>query len=156
MGHHGDGKTALHTSAGLYYNAHITAKHGRAANNPPAENTPSIFYGTMDTLFQGAAFSQRPSNVFGLERDAKTPRSYNYSVGIQRELGWGTVVDVLRIPEAARRSGAEHQLSPMARASWISTRRTAIRSNDDRQAGGVPAAVSRLSGHQHQVTLRHI
>ena len=66
-----------------------------AANNPPAVNTPSIFYGTMDTLFQGgAAFTLRPSNVFGLERDAKTPRSYNYSAGIQRELGWGTVVDI--------------------------------------------------------------
>ncbi len=91
----GDGKTALHTSAGLYYNAHITARSmDSAANNPPAVNTPSIFYGTMDTLFQGAAFTLRPSNVFGLERDAKTPRSYNYSVGIQRELGWGTVVDV--------------------------------------------------------------
>jgi hypothetical protein len=91
----GDGKMALHTSAGLYYNAHITARSmDSAANNPPAVNTPSIFYGTMDTLIQGAAFTQRPSNVFGLERDAKTPRSYNYSVGIQRELGWGTVVDV--------------------------------------------------------------
>jgi hypothetical protein len=65
-----------------------------AANNPPAVNTPTINYGTMDTLLQGAGFSLRPSNVFGLERDAKTPTSYNWSVGIQRDLGWGTVVDV--------------------------------------------------------------
>ena len=50
------------------------------ASNPPAQNTPSIIYGTMDTLLavgaQGA-FSNRPSNVFGIERDAKTPTSYN-------------------------------------------------------------------------------
>jgi hypothetical protein len=67
------------------------------ARNPPAQNSPSIFYGTMDTLLSvGAqgAFSNRPSTVFGIERDAKTPKSYNYSVGVQRELGWGTVVDV--------------------------------------------------------------
>jgi Carboxypeptidase regulatory-like domain/TonB-dependent Receptor Plug Domain len=91
----GDGKTALHTSAGVYYNAHITARSmDSAANNPPAVNTPSVFYGTMDTLLAGAAFSSRPSNVFGLERDAPTPRSYNYSIGIQREIGWKTVIDV--------------------------------------------------------------
>ncbi len=67
------------------------------ARNPPAQNTPSIIYGTMDTLLavgaQGA-FSNRPSAVFGVQRDAKTPKSYNYSVGVQRELGWGTVIDV--------------------------------------------------------------
>ena len=67
------------------------------ARNPPAQNTPQIFYGTMDTLLAAGAqgaFSNRPSSVFGVERDAKTPQSFNYSAGIQRELGWGTVIDV--------------------------------------------------------------
>jgi hypothetical protein len=51
----------------------------------------------MDTLLAvgaAGAFSNRPSAVFGIERDAKTPESFNYSAGIQRELGWGTVLDV--------------------------------------------------------------
>jgi hypothetical protein len=94
----GDAKTALHASAGLYHNPHVNANGLDAmARNPPAQNTPSIFYGTMDTLLSAGAqgaFSNRPSDVFGIERDAKTPRSYNYSVGLQRELGWGTVIDV--------------------------------------------------------------
>ncbi len=94
----GDAKTALHASAGLYHNPHVNANGLDAmARNPPAQNTPSIFYGTMDTLLSAGAqgaFSNRPSDVFGIERDAKTPKSYNYSVGVQRELGWGTVVDV--------------------------------------------------------------
>jgi hypothetical protein len=94
----GDGKTALHASAGLYHNPHVNANGLDAmARNPPAQNTPSIIYNTMDTFLgvgaQGA-FSNRPSSVFGVERDAKTPKSTNYSVGIQREIGWGTVVDV--------------------------------------------------------------
>lgn len=92
----GNNKTALHASAGLYHNPHITARSmDSAANNPPAVNQPTIFYGTMDTLLSNqAAFSNRPSNVFGLERDAKTPTAYNWSIGVQREVGWGTVVDV--------------------------------------------------------------
>jgi hypothetical protein len=90
----GDGSTALHSSVGVYHNAHITARSmDSAANNPPAVNTPIVNYGTMDTLL-AQAFSTRPGAAFGLERDAKTPTSYNWSVGIQRELGWGTVVDV--------------------------------------------------------------
>jgi hypothetical protein len=91
----GNGSTALHASAGIYHNAHITARSmDSAANNPPAVNQPTIFYGTMDTLLQQAAFSSRPSNVFGLERDSKTPTSYNWSIGVQRDIGWGTVLDV--------------------------------------------------------------
>jgi hypothetical protein len=90
----GDGSTALHSSVGVYHNAHITARSmDSAANNPPAVNSPSVIYGTMDTLLS-QAFSTRPSAAFGLERDAKTPTSYNWSVGVQRELGWGTVIDV--------------------------------------------------------------
>ena len=94
----GDAKTALHASVGLYHNPHVNANGLDAmARNPPSQNTPSIIYGTMDTLLavgaQGA-FSNRPSDAFGIQRDAPTPKSYNYSVGVQRELGWGTVIDV--------------------------------------------------------------
>jgi hypothetical protein len=93
-----DAKTALHASVGLYHNPHVNANGLDAmARNPPAQNTPSIFYGTMDTLLAAGAqgaFSNRPSAVFGVQRDAKTPRSTNYSVGISREIGWGTVLDV--------------------------------------------------------------
>ncbi|MDQ3348660.1 MAG: carboxypeptidase regulatory-like domain-containing protein [Acidobacteriota bacterium] len=94
----GDGKTALHSSVGLYHNPHVNANGLDAmARNPPAQNTPQIIYGTMDTLLSAGAqgaFANRPSSVFGIERDAKTPKSYNYSVGVQREVGWGTVIDV--------------------------------------------------------------
>ena len=94
----GDGKTGLHSSVGLYHNPHVNANGMDAmARNPPAQNTPSIIYGTMDTLLAvgaAGAFSNRPSSVFGIQRDAPTPKSYNYSIGVQREIGWGTVLDV--------------------------------------------------------------
>ena len=94
----GNGKTALHASLGRYHNPHVNANGLDAmARNPPAQNTPSIIYSTLDTfLAAGAqgAFSNRPSAVFGVQRDAKTPTSTNYSVGVQREIGWGTVLDV--------------------------------------------------------------
>ena len=94
----GDGKTAIHASVGLYHNPHVNANGLDAmARNPPAQNTPSIIYGTMDTLLAAGAqgaFSNRPSDVFGVQRDAQTPQSTNYSIGVQRDIGWGTVIDV--------------------------------------------------------------
>jgi hypothetical protein len=74
-----------------------------SANNPPAVSTPTISYGTMDTLLaQGNALANRPSAVNALERNAKTPSSYQWSLGIQREIGWGTVVDVTYVGMVAR------------------------------------------------------
>jgi hypothetical protein len=113
----GDGKTALHASAGIYHNPHVNANGMDAmARNPPAQNTPSIIYGTLDTLLatgaQGA-FSNRPSTVFGLERDARTPKSYNYSIGVQRELGWGTVLDVTYAGFQMRNGEMETNINPV-------------------------------------------
>jgi hypothetical protein len=111
------GKTAFHASAGLYHNPHVNANGLDAmARNPPAQNTPSIIYGTMDTLLSvGAqgAFANRPSAVFGIERDAKTPKSYNYSAGIQREIGWGTVVDVTYAGFQMRNGEMETNINPV-------------------------------------------
>jgi hypothetical protein len=111
------GKTAIHASAGLYHNPHVNANAMDAmARNPPVQNTPSIIYGTMDTLLgvgaQGA-FANRPSAVFGIERDAKTPKSYNYSAGIQREIGWGTVLDVTYAGFQMRNGEMETNINPV-------------------------------------------
>jgi hypothetical protein len=113
----GDGKTALHASAGIYHNPHVNANGMDAmARNPPAQNTPSIFYGTMDTLLAAGAqgaFSNRPSDVFGIERDAKTPTSYNYSIGVQREVGWGTVIDVTYAGFQMRNAEIQRSINPV-------------------------------------------
>jgi hypothetical protein len=40
--------------------------------------------------------------VSALERDAQTPSSYNWSLGVQRELGWGVVVDLTYVGNVTR------------------------------------------------------
>jgi hypothetical protein len=113
----GDARTAMHASVGLYHNPHVNANGLDAmARNPPAQNTPQIIYGTMDTLLavgaQGA-FANRPSSVFGIERDAKTPESYNYSAGVQREVGWGTVLDVTYAGSQMRHGEMSTNINPV-------------------------------------------
>jgi len=100
----GDGKTSVHASVGLYHNAHITARSmDQSANNPPAVFTPIVYYERMSNLAgAGAGSAVRPSNVFALERDAKTPSSYNWSIGVQRDIGWGTVIDLTYVGNVTR------------------------------------------------------
>ncbi len=63
--------------------------------NPPAQYTPTIFYDTMDRLPSLASTGiLRPTPVTGWQRDSKTPVVYNMTVGVQRDIGFGTVVDV--------------------------------------------------------------
>ena len=117
----GDNKTGLHASIGVYHNPHVNANGMDAmARNPPIQNTPSIIYGTMDTLLAvgaAGAFANRPSNVFGIERDARTPVSYNYSVGVQRELGWGTVLDVTYAGFQMQHGEMEGNINPVPDAA---------------------------------------
>ena len=91
----GRAKTAVHGGVGLFHNSQITARSmDQAATNPPAVNSPQFVYGTMSTLLSQAGFSLRPSTVNALERDAKTPSTYQWSLGVQQEIGWGMVADV--------------------------------------------------------------
>jgi hypothetical protein len=90
----GDAKTVLHASAGLYHYARTGNTSANAmAGNPPIVNDPSINYGTFDTLLSLRGLD-RPSSADALERNAKTASTYSWALGVQRELGWGTVIDL--------------------------------------------------------------
>ena len=94
----GNGKTSLHASFGRYHNAFVNANGlDILARQPPAQNNPVLRYSTialLQTPEARAAFDTTPSGVTGFQHVAPTPKSLNYSIGVQRELGWGTVLDV--------------------------------------------------------------
>ncbi|HEY3120769.1 MAG TPA: carboxypeptidase regulatory-like domain-containing protein [Vicinamibacteria bacterium] len=90
----GNARTVLHLSGGLYHYARIgNGSINDMAGNPPIVNSPSVFYGTFDQMASLRGIS-RPVNVRGLERDAQTSSAYTWALGIQRDVGWGTVVDL--------------------------------------------------------------
>jgi hypothetical protein len=43
-----------------------------------------------------------PSNVQGFDQNVKTPRLYSYTIGVQRDIGWNTVVDVAYVGTKGR------------------------------------------------------
>jgi hypothetical protein len=98
----GDAKTALRGGFGIFHNLRPQGSFLRnLTQQPPVQLNPRVFYGTMDTLLStaGATF---PSNVRGWEKNIKTPVMYNFSFGVQRDIGWGTVVDLAYVGSLQR------------------------------------------------------
>ena len=104
----GDGKTALR--GGFGENIQLRQDSGFLGdldNTPPLLFTSQQFNGTTfnGAFLQGAQF-QSPSSISRiLLPHNKLPIVYNTSIGVQREIGFGTVVDVAYVGSFARRMG---------------------------------------------------
>ena len=91
----GAGTTVLHSSAGYFHQARLGGGSlGNLAANPPFIHNPTVFYGLLKDLFApGVTLANRPGTIEALETGYKTPSSLNWSVGLRREIGWGTAID---------------------------------------------------------------
>ncbi len=91
----GNGKTALRGGIGSSKQAVPSAGSylGSTRTNPPVQFNSQIFYGNVDALTQSAGILF-PSNVSALERNPKTATVVNYSLAIQQDLGWKTILDL--------------------------------------------------------------
>ncbi len=88
----GNGKTAVRGGAAILYNPRLS-KWSNMVNNPPAIFTPIAYYGDMRTFLQtGGVLS--PSNTQGFNIDNKTPNNYNFTIGVQQDIGRSVLVDL--------------------------------------------------------------
>jgi hypothetical protein len=96
----GNGKTAVRGSFGSFHN---TVSPGIRAftQNPPVQSNPQVFYGNLDT-FVGTSGVIFPNNIQSFERRALSPLIYNFSLAVQRDVGFGTVVDVAYVGSLGR------------------------------------------------------
>jgi hypothetical protein len=88
----GNGKTAIRGGAAILYNPRMS-KWGSMVNNPPAIFTPITYYGDMRTFLQTAGVLS-PSNTQGFNINNKTPNNYNFTLGVQQDLGHSVLLDV--------------------------------------------------------------
>lgn len=102
----GDGKTALRGGFGANYNPRNGAGiMGDLSTNPPIVYNPTEYYGTT-VDFLTATGTKSPSGFSHvLDRNNKPPRVYNASLGIQRAIGFGTVLDVAYVGSFGRHIG---------------------------------------------------
>lgn len=106
----GDGRTILRGGAGIFYDRIPTDT--ALLTNPPTLFTPRLLFGQLQTLPQlssnvlqelrSGALLLSPPEAVGYARDGKLPTVYSYSLNLQRDLGWGTVVDVAYVATLGR------------------------------------------------------
>ena len=89
----GNGRTRLHLSVGLFHQGYLGGGTGGNLQGPPTSNNTNIPNGLLRSVLD-SGLVYRPADVRGLERDAKTPAAYSWSLGFEQEIGWGTAIDV--------------------------------------------------------------
>ncbi|MEO7145502.1 MAG: hypothetical protein ABI165_18550, partial [Bryobacteraceae bacterium] len=89
----GNGKTALRTGFGMFSDRFNDDQILQLVQSPPLVKTASANYTTIQNLL-ATPLSLSPTSVTGVQRDFKPPEVYNWSFGIQQDIGFGTILDV--------------------------------------------------------------
>ena len=95
----GDGKMAVRAGGGILYESHGSPNESGTIGN--TEQSPTLVNGNLSTFVNssGVLF---PSNLSAVAQVRNTPTFYNYSFGVQRQVGFQTVLDVAYVATLAR------------------------------------------------------
>lgn len=111
----GTGKTVIRGMGGVYHSPRIGGGTGGASslgNNPPEQRTFQILNGNIDNLTNltntAALF---PVTISALEVNSKTPSTYNYSFGIQQDIGFKTVIEASYVGAFGRHLGQRRNIN---------------------------------------------
>ncbi len=108
----GDGKTAFRMGGGVFYNTRADAGSlGNLSQNPPLIFNPTAYYGYVSQAFNSTGLLSPTSFNRILDPNGKTVTSYHASFGIQRSLGWATVLDAAYVGTFGRHLGEQVQLN---------------------------------------------
>ena len=109
----GNGKTAVRGGIGVFFNRETLDVSNPYAQQTPIVDNPIIYFSTLPSLLSqsGVLF---PQDVFGIQRNgAGTPTVMNYSLSIQRNVGFGAVVDIGYVASLTRHQLWRRNINPV-------------------------------------------
>ena len=117
----GNGKTALRGGFGIFYDRAATVDYIGALGAgrgplaaPPNFLAPTVVNSTFAPL-TGARAALAPQDIQGGSEEHLAPTSYNWSFGIQRDVGWGMIFDIAYVGNTYKHgfnvTGASNQIN---------------------------------------------
>jgi hypothetical protein len=97
----GNSKTALRGGAGIFYDRFNDDQILIHRELPPLTLTSTATYVTMADLL-ASPLRITPNGVTAFQKDYAPPAVYNWSLGVQQNLGFGTVLDVSYVGSVGR------------------------------------------------------
>jgi Carboxypeptidase regulatory-like domain len=110
----GSGKTVLRAHGGVYHSTRTGGgtTGGNLVSNPPFQRNVTIDFGTIDKLADlVSTATERPAGINAVEIHTKTPTIYNFSMGIQQDIGYGTILEVSYVGSLARHLGERRNIN---------------------------------------------
>ena len=98
----GNGKTAVRAGAGMYFDRFADDHVLQSRELPPLVLQPIANQTTIGNLIASPVLSLGPVGVQFLNRDFRPPAVYNWSLGIQQNLGFGTMIDIAYVGNQQR------------------------------------------------------
>jgi hypothetical protein len=110
----GSGKTVLRAMGGVYHAPRTGGgtTGGNLVNNAPFQRTLNIDFGSIADLVNltGTALN-RPTTLNAVESSSQTPTTYNFSLGVQQDIGFKTVLEVSYVGSLSRHLGERRNIN---------------------------------------------
>jgi hypothetical protein len=114
----GNGKMAVRGSFGTFFNR-PNANYVAGLGAPPIVYSPVVYYSYVNQIAQAAASAAiSPTSAATTVGPQKMERNHQFNLTIQRDIGFGTVVDVAYVGNFDRHGLATYEWNPVPRGAY--------------------------------------
>lgn len=120
----GKAKTVIRAHAGIYHTPRAGGgTTGDLTGNPPEQKSWTITNGNIQNIesllvqVKNNELTFPFGSIRGLERQSHTPEMYNFSFGVQQDLGFGTVIEVQYVGSRGRWLGEQRNINSVPDAA---------------------------------------
>jgi hypothetical protein len=110
----GSHKTVVRAGFGITFDRYQSGITGFGATNPPFVLSPTLSNGYLQDITSGGSGALSPLTITGVNRNSTFPTVYSYSIGVQRNLGAGTVIDIAFVGSQSRHLARKTNLNAPA------------------------------------------